>query len=59
MERFSCKGGCGIYNVRVSKHSKEYLAWVIDKQLWVISNTMIFETVIPQSNLLHVLLCDQ
>ena len=26
---------------------KKELAWAIDKQLWFISNTMLFKTVIP------------
>ena len=28
-------------NVRVSRHLKEELAWVIDKWLWAISNKML------------------
>ena len=34
-------------NVCVSKSLKEELAWAIGKQLWVISNKMLFKTVIP------------
>ena len=34
-------------NVRVSEHLKEELAWTIDKRHWVISNKMLFKTVIP------------
>ena len=33
-------------NVRISRHLKE-LVWAIDKWLWVISNKMLFKTVIP------------
>ena len=32
-------------NVRISKSLKEELAWVIDKQLQVISNIMLVKTV--------------
>ena len=34
-------------NVRVLRCLKEELAWVIDKWLWVISNKMLFKTVVP------------
>ena len=34
-------------NIRISKRLKEELAWDIDKWLWVISNKMLFKTVIP------------
>ena len=34
-------------NVHVSRCLKEELALAIDKWLWVISNTMLFKTVIP------------
>ena len=37
-------------NVCVSRHLKEELAWVIDKWLWVISNKMLFKTVVPLRN---------
>ena len=37
-------------NVHVSKCLKEELAWAIDKQLCVISNIMLFKTVIPLRN---------
>ena len=37
-------------NVRASRHLKEELAWVIDKWLWVISNKMLFKTVIRLRN---------
>ena len=33
-------------NIRISRHLKEELAWVIDKQLRVISNKMLFKTVV-------------
>ena len=33
-------------NVRISMLLKEELAWVIDKQLQIIINTMLFKTVI-------------
>ena len=44
------KVGVAYVNVRVSKLLKEELAWAIDKQLGVISNKMIFKTVIPLRN---------
>ena len=44
------KVGVAYINVSVPRHLKEELAWAIHKQLWVISNTMLFETVIPQRN---------
>ena len=37
-------------NVRVSKSLKEELAGAIDKRLQVVSNKMLFKTVIPQRN---------
>ena len=37
-------------NVHVSKSLKEELAWAIDKQLWVVSNKMLFKTVITIRN---------
>ena len=37
-------------NVRVWKSLKEELAWAIDKRLRVVSNKMLFKTVIPQRN---------
>ena len=37
-------------NVHVSRHLKEELAWIIDKHLWVISNKMLFKTVVPLKN---------
>ena len=47
MKRFSYKCGCGVH---VSKSLKEELAWAIDKRLRVVSNKMLFKTVIPQRN---------
>ena len=37
-------------NICVLRHLKEELAWAIDKQLQVVSNTMLFKTVIPLRN---------
>ena len=50
MEHFSIKVGVAYMNIRVSKRLKEQLAWDIDKWLWVISNKMLFKTVIPLRN---------
>ena len=47
MEHFSNNNGCG---VMCTRHLKEELAWAIDKQLQVISNIMLFKTVIPLRN---------
>ena len=44
------KVGVAYMNVRASRHLKEELAWVIDKQLWAISNEMLFKTVVPLRN---------
>ena len=44
------KVGVAYLNVSVSKRLKEELAWVIDKWLWVISNKMLFETVVSLRN---------
>ena len=44
------KVGVAYVNVRVSKSLKEELAWAIDKQLRVVSNKMLFKTIIPQRN---------
>ena len=46
MECFSYKGGCGIHEHTRIEILKEELVWVIDKQLWVISNKMLFKTVV-------------
>ena len=40
MECLSCKGGCGICDRTRIKTFKEELAWAIDKQFWLIINTM-------------------
>ena len=45
---FSYKGVC--VGVHVSRRLKEELAWATDKWLQVISNTMLFKTVIPLRN---------
>ena len=37
-------------NVCISRRLKEELAWVIDKQLWTITNKMLFKTVVPLRN---------
>ena len=37
-------------NIRISRSLKEELAWVIDKRLWVISNKMLFKTIVPLRN---------
>ena len=38
---------CGYVNIRVSRRLKEELSWAIDKRLRLISNTMLFKTVLP------------
>ena len=40
------KVGVAYVNVHVSRCSKEELAWAIDKQLQVISNKILFKTVL-------------
>ena len=42
MEHFSYKGGSGVYSHTHIKVFKEELALAIEKQLWVISNKMLF-----------------
>ena len=42
-ERFSCKGVCGVCGCTCIKVLKSELAWATDKQLWVISNIMLFK----------------
>ena len=37
-------------NINLYRHLKEEQAWVTDKQLQVISNIMLFTTVIPLRN---------
>ena len=44
------KVGVVYVNVRVSRCLKDELAWAIDKRLWVISNKILFKTVIPLRN---------
>ena len=44
------KVGVVYVNVCVLRCLKEELAWVIDKWLWVISNKMLFKTVVPLRN---------
>ena len=68
MERFSYKGWCGIHNHMHIEAFKEELALTIDKQLRIVSNKMLFKTIIPLRNqrksryksktILYVLLCD-
>ena len=36
--------GVAYMNVCILSYLKEELAWVIDKQLWVVSNKMLFKT---------------
>ena len=43
-------------NVHVLRCLKEELAWVIDKWLWVISNKMLFKTVVPLRKRANVIL---
>ena len=50
MERSVVKVGVAYVNICVSRRSKEELAWVIDKRLRVISNKMLFKTVLPLRN---------
>ena len=63
--------GVAYVNVRVSKSLKEELAWAIDKRLRVVSNKMLFKTVIATTKklkkkavlnlkqILYALLCDR
>ena len=44
------KMGVVYVNVRVSRPLKEELTWFIDKRLQVISNKMLFKTVVPLRN---------
>ena len=50
MKHFSYKGECGIRERTHSKHLKEELVWAIYEWLWVISNGILFKTVIPLRN---------
>ena len=44
------KVGVAYVNVCILRRLKEELAWVIDKRLRVISNKMLFKTVVPLRN---------
>ena len=46
-ECFCYKGGSGMQGVHVSRLLKEELAWATDKWLQLISNMMLFKTVVP------------
>ena len=46
MDPFNYKGGCDIFDVRISRCLNEELSWAIDKQLRLIINAMLFKTVI-------------
>ena len=50
MDRFSMKVVVVYMSVRISKGLIIELTWDIDKQLQVISNKMLFKTVIPLRN---------
>ena len=41
------KVGVAYMNICIIRHLKEELAEVTDKYLWIISNIMLFKTVIP------------
>ena len=47
MKRFSYKCGCGVRECTHIEEFKEELAWATDKWLQVVSNKMLFKTVIP------------
>ena len=47
IECFEYKSGCGIHEHMHIEHLKEELAWTIDKELQLISNTIIFKIVSP------------
>ena len=49
-ERLSYKGGCGMHGHNILRQLTEELAWATDKQLQVISNIMLFKTVISLRN---------
>ena len=40
-----CRMGEVDVDIRISSHLKEELAWAADKQLWVISTTMLFKNI--------------
>ena len=44
------KVGVAYLNIHISTHLKEELVWIIDKQLQVIRNKMLFKTVVPLRN---------
>ena len=46
-KRFSHKGGCGVHGRTRIEVLKEELTWATYKQFQVISNIMLFKTVIP------------
>ena len=50
MEHFSYKGVCGVRELTRIETFKNELSWVIDKRLQVISNKMLFKTVVPLRN---------
>ena len=50
MERLSYKGVCGVCGSTHIEAFKEEVAWATDKRLRVISNIMLFKTVIPLRN---------
>ena len=54
MECFTYKDGCGVHehctHIKAFKRRAGLLIWATDKQLWVISNIMLFKTVTPLSN---------
>ena len=48
---FSYKSSCEyVVIIHTPKCLKEELAWAADKQNWVISNIMLFKTVVPLRN---------
>ena len=47
MERLSYRVDVAYVNVHVSRRLKEELGWAIDKRLRLITNKMLFKTVIP------------
>ena len=49
-EHFSINVGVVYMNVRISKQLKEAVDWAIDKQLWVLSNKMLFKTLVSLRN---------
>ena len=69
-ERFNYKGGCGVcQRMHIEEFKRRSLAWAIDKWLQVVSNKMLFNTVMPLRNkrksrfkfktILYALLCDR